>query len=201
MGGIRFSFPVVNGVPKRHIQQNRYSSTGSVFQDGASNTGQQKSTSELESNTVYNKVQRKVWDLAVRSLQKNQEAAKLVAEMDFTDLVKQFPEFTLSEINEFYSQFRAFDLNHDGNICITELNCMLDVLKDTSTPEERLQYFREVDVDNSGGIDFDEFVVLVSNVRKGESKAFWGLYSLEADRIDRVRKQMAIRQQVESGLF
>lgn len=202
--GIRPSFPVFNGMPRRHISQCKYSSTGSLVLEDETEESideQEKERLQKANREAYDKVMCKVWGHAVRTLKKNEEAAKLVAEMDFTELAEDFPEFTVTDINEFYSQFRTFDLNKDGCICITELNCMLDVLKDTSTQEQRLAYFREVDVDNSGGIDFDEFVLLVSNVRKGESKAFTGLYSLEADRIAMVRKQMNIRQQVETGLF
>ena len=44
-------------------------------------------------------------------------------------------------------------------ILVIPCSCdVLDVIGDTSSDEERRQYFQELDTDQSNGVDFEEFL-------------------------------------------
>ena len=53
--------------------------------------------------------------------------------------------------------FRTVDVSHDGFISASELGTLLSTLGHDLTAAELRDRMREVDVDDSGGLDFDEF--------------------------------------------
>ena len=52
-----------------------------------------------------------------------------------------------------------FDFHSGQFIHVIPCSCdVLDVIGDTSSDEERKQYFQELDTDQSNGVDFEEFL-------------------------------------------
>ncbi|KAG0222833.1 hypothetical protein B0O80DRAFT_403863 [Mortierella sp. GBAus27b] len=67
---------------------------------------------------------------------------------------------------EFLEIFKGFDKNNDGKISRQELRPLLSMVGNKVKSEELGNYVKQYDVDKSGEIDFDEFLVLASNLIK-----------------------------------
>lgn len=63
---------------------------------------------------------------------------------------------------EMREAFDLFDRDGSGGISFQELTCVMYALGQNITQAEALQLFQEVDTDNSGEIDFDEFIKMMS---------------------------------------
>jgi len=67
--------------------------------------------------------------------------------------------------------FTLFDRMGDGQIDAQELSNLLRSLGQNPKREEVQQLVLEMDIDNSGGIDMEEFLlVMAKNIREGEEK-------------------------------
>ena len=74
-------------------------------------------------------------------------------------MADKIPADKYSECKEI---FDLFDKNGDGSISSTELDNLLRALGAKPTPEEIQEMINEVDKDNSGRIEFNEFLELYS---------------------------------------
>ncbi|OQS02137.1 hypothetical protein THRCLA_05460, partial [Thraustotheca clavata] len=78
-------------------------------------------------------------------------------------------EFSAHELAEFVDQFKAFDTSGDGAIDVEELTNMMHCMNVKIDHEEIQQLILLVDENNSGQIEFNEFVRMMSNLRRGKS--------------------------------
>ncbi|XP_028404971.1 uncharacterized protein LOC114527495 [Dendronephthya gigantea] len=86
-----------------------------------------------------------------------------------------FPEWTEDDIKEMFEQFRKFDANNDFHLDPDELlKAIPDILGRMTTTEEIQEAMDEIDNDNSGTIDFFEFLTVARLVtqQKGKSAIF-----------------------------
>lgn len=82
------------------------------------------------------------------------------AHFDVEDLtVKR--EITKEEVQEYRVAFEIFDKDGDGEITYKELGSVIKSLGGAPTEEELKEMISELDEDNSGTIDFSEFLILM----------------------------------------
>ncbi|GAM24298.1 hypothetical protein SAMD00019534_074730 [Acytostelium subglobosum LB1] len=77
--------------------------------------------------------------------------------------------FSASEIQDFRKQFNQFDENGDGKIDSIELTKILNALGEKLSGIQVRDMIKEVDTDNSGTIEFDEFVKVMEIAKKSSS--------------------------------
>ncbi len=65
---------------------------------------------------------------------------------------------TEEEYEELEETFRYNDANNDGRLGFTEFVAMLDALEAGMKPDEARVGFEEIDTDNDGSIELDEFI-------------------------------------------
>ena len=65
------------------------------------------------------------------------------------------------QIQEFKEAFTLFDKNGDGTILVKELGTVMRALGQNPTEAELQDMIKEVDKDNSGTIEFNEFLTLM----------------------------------------
>jgi len=83
-----------------------------------------------------------------------------------------FPDVSLADIRELLSVFKQFDVNNDFHLDTPELlRAVPDTLGRMATSEEIAEAMSEVDDDQSGTIDFYEFVNVYLMLSKGEGKS------------------------------
>jgi len=77
-------------------------------------------------------------------------------------------EETIGDLRE---AFGLFDKDGDGTITLKELSSVLNSLGQNPSEEELVGMIREVDQDNSGTIEFEEFCVLMAkNMREQDNE-------------------------------
>lgn len=129
---------------------------------------------------------------------------------------KRFQEATLRNIREKYpnwddnfildtkAKFQTFDTNQDGVIDFLELSQAMDEWGDTTATEARRKIFDHVNTDHSDGIDFEQFCVLVDNIKEKRddevAEALAPIIDYGADGIHAMR-QLYIEDQLYHGLF
>jgi len=74
-------------------------------------------------------------------------------------------DLTEQQIAEFKEAFSLFDKDGDGQITVKELGTVMQSLGLNPSESELQDMLNEVDADNSGAIDFNEFLVMMA--RKG----------------------------------
>jgi len=77
--------------------------------------------------------------------------------------------FTEEELKEFHMHFDSFDNNGDGTIDSDEL---IKILKDLGEKHDAVtvrNLIKEVDTDNSGKVEFNEFLAVIASIRSGSS--------------------------------
>lgn len=85
---------------------------------------------------------------------------------------EHFPEWSEEEIQEMYDQFRRFDTNDDYNLDTQELlRAIPDTLGRMATTEEIKEAMLEVDIDDSGTVDFYEFLCVARLISQGKGEA------------------------------
>ena len=80
-------------------------------------------------------------------------------------------KLTPAELAEFREIFNLVDKDGGGTISKTELGELMDTLGIDATPEEIDLMISEIDNDNDGTIDFDEFVAVMSRNVSATSSA------------------------------
>jgi len=74
------------------------------------------------------------------------------------------PEFTLEQINECKDLFSMFDKDGGGSIDRDEFGGMMKTLGLRLTDRELDEFFFEMDVNNNGGIEFDELLTMLRKI-------------------------------------
>ncbi|KNC56427.1 fimbrin [Thecamonas trahens ATCC 50062] len=89
---------------------------------------------------------------------------------DYRAIARGFPSFNTREVNDLIRQFQLFDDDGNGSIDTNELRQVM-VNMEMDVDEKQLQeIIAEVDEDNSGTIEFAEFMVLMKNAKTSGSK-------------------------------
>lgn len=70
---------------------------------------------------------------------------------------------TQQQIEEFKDAFMLFDQDGDGKITVEELGTVLTNLGQSPSPTELQDMINEVDVDQNGTIEFNEFLLLMAH--------------------------------------
>jgi len=65
--------------------------------------------------------------------------------------------------------FDSFDRDGDGHITVSELAQVVASIGERATDAELKKYIAEVDADNNGTIEFDEFIKFVQKLRAGKA--------------------------------
>jgi len=98
--------------------------------------------------------------------------------------MKQLSE---EQIAEYKEAFNLFDKNGDGTISEAELKGVMESLGYKPTSKELQDMMHEVDIDNNGTIEFDEFVELMqrrvggSSDPDGEFKEAFKIFDKDGD--------------------
>eukprot|EP01061_Rhynchopus_euleeides_P010698 TRINITY_DN20210_c0_g1_i1.p1 TRINITY_DN20210_c0_g1~~TRINITY_DN20210_c0_g1_i1.p1 ORF type:complete len:155 (+),score=81.40 TRINITY_DN20210_c0_g1_i1:147-611(+) len=71
-------------------------------------------------------------------------------------------ELTPEQIQEYRNVFNMFDTDASGAVSLNELGCAMRSLGMKASEKELDEMMRDVDVDGSGVIEFEEFLTLVS---------------------------------------
>ncbi|XP_039265021.2 troponin C, skeletal muscle-like [Styela clava] len=96
---------------------------------------------------------------------------------------------TKEQINEFKQAFDIFDQDGGGDISTKELGRVMKLLGQTPSKDELDKIIEEVDVDGSGTIDFDEFLIMMvmqiaeegKNLGEEELKDIFRLFDVNGD--------------------
>jgi len=75
--------------------------------------------------------------------------------------------FTEEELKEFHMHFDTFDVNGDGTIDSDELIKILKDLGENHDAASVRALIKEVDTDNSGKVEFNEFLAVIASIRSG----------------------------------
>ena len=67
-------------------------------------------------------------------------------------------EFDENDENIILKAFQHFDTDHNGKINVEEIKHVLTFLGDIMTQEEVDKFFKSVDIDNNGCLDYREFI-------------------------------------------
>ncbi|XP_066296556.1 uncharacterized protein [Branchiostoma lanceolatum] len=130
------------------------------------------------------------------------EARMLFENTNYDELIEQYPQWSVDDINAFRMQFKSFDLNQDGLIDYRELCQVLDEMGDESKEEVRRDYFAKVDVDGSGAVDFEEFLGLIDQVTSSaDSGGGLGMMCSRGTESVRKLRRLTFEQQLNYGLF
>jgi hypothetical protein len=79
-------------------------------------------------------------------------------------------EFTPQEVNNMQHLFEELDEDRSGAIDVVELGVLFDKLEEEITQERLREIIAEVDDDDSGELEYPEFMMLMAKFKKGESK-------------------------------
>jgi len=77
--------------------------------------------------------------------------------------------FTDEELKDFRVHFDSFDQNGDGTIDTNELIKILKDLGEKCDPATVKALIKEVDTDNSGKVEYNEFLAVIASIRSGTS--------------------------------
>ena len=79
-------------------------------------------------------------------------------------------EFTPQEVSNMTHLFEELDEDGSGAIDVVELGVLFDKLEEEVTQERLREIIAEVDDDDSGELEFPEFMMLMAKFKKGDSK-------------------------------
>lgn len=113
----------------------------------------------------------------------------------------------LGDAENLRQSFEKYDEDKSGAISKTEFaNILKEIIKvrNGEIPQERFDhYWREVDVDQSGTIDFEEFLLWYINVVKSGSlspESFYATFGVERLQVLNKRRSMALQEQLDKEL-
>lgn len=97
----------------------------------------------------------------IRSLKK----APINQQHDITKRTQRLiiEKFTDEQLAEFRDLFNMFDKDNQGILTLTNLVQVMRSIGQTPTEADMIDLMREIDIDNSGSIDFYEFVRVISH--------------------------------------
>lgn len=78
---------------------------------------------------------------------------------------------TDKDIQELKQAFDMFDKNHDGKISSEELGCVLRTLGHNSSPREVEEMIKNVDTNENGFVEYDEFITMMKRASKEQDNS------------------------------
>eukprot|EP00128_Syssomonas_multiformis_P008941 Colp12_sorted_trinity150504_noHs@31464 len=141
----------------------------------------------------YQILQKAFWDSVIQAREEAQMKKMRVAEANYAEIAERWPHWSEEDVHYFHRQFKKFDKNQDKSIDFNELCMMLDELGDRSTLQERQKSFAEQDADNSGAIDFEEFLVLIDKVQRGQVDPTSGISRLLMELNNGAKKKISLK--------
>jgi len=91
-------------------------------------------------------------------------------------VAKMGEKFTENELKEYQALFTELDEDSSGSIDAEEIGLLVEALGGKKLPEDELQQMvDEVDKDGSGVIEWDEFLVIMWNLKNGKKTGLGGL--------------------------
>ncbi|CAF0860617.1 unnamed protein product [Rotaria sordida] len=97
----------------------------------------------------------------IREVDEDQSGTISFAE--FVDMVKKAVDTNKNSREELFRAFQVFDLDQNGFITMEELRTVLQATGDRPTDEDALEMIAEADIDGDGRINYDEFVLIMTN--------------------------------------
>lgn len=76
---------------------------------------------------------------------------------------------SFNERNDIKKHFESFDRDGDGHITVEEVGQVVASIGEKATEAELKKYIAEVDLDNNGTIEFEEFIKFVQKLRAGKA--------------------------------
>eukprot|EP00041_Stephanoeca_diplocostata_P007272 m.101632 g.101632 ORF g.101632 m.101632 type:complete len:202 (-) comp16813_c0_seq5:744-1349(-) len=152
--------------------------------------------------THYYIAQKPHWNVILDQRSKCSDAKRKLNETSITDYLQRYETWSEADVLSLRDQFMSFDTNCDGLIDYHELNTVLDNLGDTTSVEDRREYFSVIDADDSEGIDFEEFLQLVHGILVGTTQEWTGFDRLCEETLNQKSacNRLSITQQVAAGL-
>lgn len=89
---------------------------------------------------------------------------KKAAQADDDDDINKMPELTQEQLSAFKETFLLFDADGGGSIDAEELGDVMGALGYSPSPEELAALVKEVDEDEDGEVDFDEFCKMMQMI-------------------------------------
>ena len=84
---------------------------------------------------------------------------------------KVYRNLSQEKIQEYKEIFDIFDETGDGTISNDEIGKVMQGLGENQTPEQLDELIKEIDYDDDGEVDFDEFVCLMVKTLNDADKA------------------------------
>nr|XP_009860431.1 uncharacterized protein LOC104266302 [Ciona intestinalis] len=130
---------------------------------------------------------------------------KMLTDVSDEDYAKRFPQWEAEDIGDYKVQFEIFDLNRDGLIDFKEMNMVLDEFGESSDEQDRIKYFRQIDLDDSNSVDFEEFLLVLNKLQQaaGLNKAAGNIGNIVTQGAHQVKelRRMSVYKQLTNGLF
>nr|XP_039268086.1 calmodulin-like protein 10 [Styela clava] len=135
----------------------------------------------------------------------NSNTRRKLLDVSDEEYAKKFPQWSPAEISNFKAQFLIFDSNRDGILDFIEMNSVLDEFGESSKPNERWRCFNSMDIDHSGTVDFEEFLIVISRLQRADKKDpveenILNIVTRGARQVAKLRN-MSVSQQIADGLF
>jgi len=96
--------------------------------------------------------------------------------------------FSQAEINNYKKDFSNLDLDSNGEITPEELGTVLASHGDKLSTTKLKEMVAEVDTDRSGTIDFEEFLMVVYNMKMGKSSQLGGVINAKKAFLQKVKE-------------
>jgi len=111
------------------------------------------------------------------------ECKEFLKTMGYAGTVRS--EFNANELVQFRDAFDEMDVNGDGTISLAELKHGLSRLGIAVEESEVSSFYNKADEDRSGGIEWNEFLEILHDIRSAKDKTKYGeLGSRLAERVD-----------------
>jgi len=141
---------------------------------------------------------RTLWPI-IRKRMDRMEASLKYTNCNLDDIRANFPKWEDRNFFELHDLFQAFEVDGDGLIEIAEMSVGLDNLGDTTLRSDRIPQLTYVDKDNTGSIDFEEFLqVLYDQQQTGNTTSLAITFAKVNNDIKFIR-WMSTVQQIRGG--
>ena len=94
-------------------------------------------------------------------VRRREDLADIFKKMMSENEIELYLKLEESKIEEFREIFNIFDKTGDGSIDNTEIGEVMEGLGERMSDEEIEGLIKEIDYDEDGSVDFDEFMVLM----------------------------------------
>jgi len=98
-----------------------------------------------------------------------------MAELNYKDIAARSGlGFSNQEVEKYIDAFNKFDLDGNGHIDESELTKVMQEIGEPCSQQLITEAIAEVDLDKNGTVEFDEFLQVISNLKKGKkTNSIW----------------------------